>query len=684
MPILPDFRALGEMPTPQPSGGVSSYSPTDTTGLARGLAGAGADLEGAATLIARSNHRQDVMVAEDAINNLHAQILNLEAGDGGFKNVKGRGVVGAEFLDNYQNKFNDAKEQLESGLQTDGQKQLFRLKAPMVGLQFKAQLLSHQAVQTDKFNEATENAKMDLGRLQMFQNPLDKDAVQGGMQQIQWALYQKAQRLGWDQSVTDEVKSKYTQAVYNDMGSVLVERDPATALALINKRLGVGEAASPTGMAAFDNMTSDKLIELRHRANSFVTQQANQNAAERTRQLKDAEIAYNELEKFTLSGRMVSSDYKNEVDAKVKGTPFEAPAQNLVNASSIGAMHGSLPLDKQELQIRNVDAQFAQKGASPDEAKTIEAMRTITNNQRKAYQENPWAAATQFARLPSVPEQQIVDASQVPKLISQRLPMMSGVETYAGQPISPLQPNEVNAFSDKLSALSTEEKANVLGQTGALLDNKHIDVLADQIDKKDRPMALALRMGADQTTAGRAASTYVLRGAQALADKTVKKDESALAGWRADIASKVRGTLGDDKAEQAVIDSAYYARAALEQEGIAPTGFKPMGASADSAISMVIGLPVERGGVKTFLPRGMKEGDFNDKLGSYTPDKLREQAPDGVMYVRGIPIKVESLSNRLSSAGLKMDGKGGYVPSLNNAPVTIDKQGTQLLRLVIQ
>jgi hypothetical protein len=87
----------------------------------------------------------------------------------------------------------------------------------------------------------------------------------------------------------------------------------------------------------------------------------------------------------------------------------------------------------------------------------------------------------------------------------------------------------------------------VLAQTGAMLTAPRAIALADQLDKHDKPLALALKMGLDRTTAGRAASALVLRGAQALADKTVKKDDSALAGWKAEIAALVRGSIGDDR-----------------------------------------------------------------------------------------------------------------------------------------
>lgn len=684
MARMPDYTALGAPPTPSSGGGVASYAAVDMGGEGRAVSAAGADVQEAAGYVAQSNYRQDTMVAEAALNRLQAQRLDLEAGKEGFRNVKGGNAVGQQFLDTYQQKFEDSRALIEDSLQNDTQKKLFQQRVPVAGLAYRSALLSHQATETNTFNDQTENDTIDLARRQMFQNPLDPSATQASEAQINWAIDQKAQRLGWSPEVKEQAKTRYMEKVYEDAAGVLVERDPVGSLQAMNKRLGIGEEAGDTGIAAFDKIPADKLIEHRRRAFTYVKQEAISNQAAMDKRLKDAEKETKDLLEFTLTGQMVSSGYGQQVLFKVAGTPFEEQAKQLITASYAGALHGSLPLPAQDQELRKVDAAFATSGSTPEALKVAGHMRTITENQKQAYKENPWAAGTRFGRLPDVQEMQITDASKVPQLVADRVPLMSGVEGYAGQAVSPLQPNEAKAFADRLNSLPPADRAEVLGQTGALLSAPRAAALADQLDKHDKPLALALKMGLDRTTAGRAASTYVLEGSQALADKTVKKDESALSGWRADIATLVRGTLGDDKAEQDVIDAAYYVRAAMDKDGVAPAGYKPMSASAESAIAMVIGQPVTRGGQKTLLPRGMNESDFDTKLRGYTAAKLSEQSDNGYLYVRGQPVKVDVLANRIPDAALRRDGQGRYVPSINNAPVTLDPAGQMLLRLDVR
>lgn len=683
MPRLPDYTALGERPVPQPAGGVAGYQPADPTTFSRGMGAAARDLQEASEILAATNQRQDQMIAEAAINQLQARRLELEMGEGGFQTQRGAVAVGPRFVESFNQRFSDVSKDIEQSLQNDNQRRLFQQREPVARLAYRSALLKHQAQETDRFNERTENDTIDLARRQIFSASNDPQAIDAGLAQIGWAIDKKAQRLGWDQVVVTETKRKFTEAVMNDVASMMVERDPAMALAAINKRMGVGAEQGPSGITAIDTLDVPKLVQLRHRAASYVAQVDNKARAEAEKRLKEAEAETKDLQQFVLSGQMPSPDYERQVLGKVSGTPFEASARQMITASYTGATHGSLPLPAQEQRLRALDTLLVAGGSSPEDSKLATLARSITETQRKAYQENPWAAATRFGRQMEVPEARIDAPEQVPQLIAQRLPLMTGVEQFAGQAVSPLQPGEAKVFSEKLKAMPPEVRAEVLAQTGAMLSVERGAALADQIDKSDKPMALALKMGLDRTTAGRAASALVLRGAQALADKTVKKDDQALAGWRAEIASLVRGTLGDDRAESDVIDAAYYVRAAQDQEGISPAGFRSSGNGAADAVAMVIGQPIERAGVKTVLPRGMKERDFDERLKA-AGQNLRMQAPDGVVFLRGAPVKVEQIANHLGEYGLKRDGAGRYVPIVRNAPLTLDPQGQRLLRLEVR
>lgn len=692
MPRLPDFTALGE-PRIQPALAVASAQPVENNAASQAMVRAGAEMqdiaqrggaefEQAARHLEATNAKQDQMVAEDAINRLHAARVELESGKGGLKEAKGSAALGQQYLDTYQGKFDAVKDQISGTLVNENQRKLFSLRSSVPALQFRSALLGHQAVQTDHFNDQTETETLELAKVDAFANPLDPAATAAARDRINWALDQRAQRLGMPPEVAARVKAKYEASLNEDIASILVERNPSGALALIDRKLGIGGKSELTGVEPIDKTASDKLVALRHRALSYVTQSENRMRADAEKRMKEAQDTVTKAQEFALTGQMIDPQYAQQIKLMTAGTPFEPMANGLIEASTVGAMHGSLPLPAQEQQIRKIDAGITAQGSNPDQKKVVDQIRAITETQKREYKENPWAAAARFGRQPSVDPVQITDPKQVPQLVVQRLGAIAGVETYAGSAVSPLQPQEAKTFAEQLKALPPDQRAEVLAQTGQVLNAPRIAALAEQIDKHDRPLSLALKMGGDRTTAGRAASALVLRGAQALADKTVKQDDTALAGWRAEIAGYVRGTLGDDRVEQDVIEASYLIRAAQEQDGIAAPGFKGVGKGTKDAIAMVIGQPLERAGVKTFMPRGMNsEGEFDAKLRIYTAEKLREQAPSGQLYVRGQPVKVEQIANRLTSMGMKRDGQGRYIPVVSNALVTTDAQGTQLLRL---
>ena len=684
MPTLPDFTAFGQERGPAPAGSVVGLN--SSMGAQIGAAGndlsvSGQHLERAAAILTTSNLEQDRRVAEAAVNKLQAARLALQADPtDGFGNVHGEGAVGTKFVDDYRKRFDDAASAIEQNLQGPEQKNVFKQRSQVVALQYQASLLAHQAKETDAFNNQTENAQIDLARRQIFQAPQDPGALAAGLAQIDWAIDQKARRLGFGSEVAADTKAKYRQAVFDDAASLMIERDPRSALAMLNKRVGYrGQEPGDSGSEIINGLDTQKLVALRHRAQATVDQMDNKSQAEADARLREAEKTVKDLQSFTMQGLMVDPGYEREVRAAVAGTPFEKAASEFINLSYAGASFGSQTLPAQEARLKQWDAQAAAAGTNPEMAKLVASARQITQTQRAAYAENPWAAATRFGRAPDAGQATIGSPDQAVKVVAQRLALQPVVESYAGGAVSPLQPDEARDFATVVQSLPPNQRAETLGQIGAMLTAPRIQALADQLDKGSKPLALSLKLGAEGTTAGRMVSELVLRGAQALSDKTVKLDDQALAGWRADIAAKVRGTLGDPKAEQDVIDSAFYVRAAQELEGIAAPGFtRGIGSGAEDAIALVAGAPIERAGVKTLLPRGMTADQFNTKTQAAMAPLAGQR-----LFVRGQPVPAESVALRLGGYGMRYN-RGGYTPIVNNAPVTMDSSGSVPLVLRVQ
>lgn len=427
------------------------------------------------------------------------------------------------------------------------------------------------------------------------------------------------------------------------------------------------------------------IAQLSSHARALIAQREARRQSDTDKARREADEALDGMRKFWASGGLPDIGYQNEVLSKTAPFPeVRAAAQALIDQSLAGAGHGSGSLPRQEERIRAAEAHLA-RGSNPEAEKQLAYLRQVTDTQRREYAENPWAAAARFARAPSVPDQPLPSAEAVPQYIAQVLPLMPAIESLAGGPVSPLQPGQAKQFESHLSAMPPAQRAETLGQTGAMLGSvERIDVFANQLDKGNRPLALALRLTSGRTTAGRFVSELVLRGADALKDKTVKRDDTTLTGWRAEIAGVVRGLLGNAQAEQDAIDAAYFVRAAMDVQGIEVPGYD-LKASAENAVKLVIGQPVTRSGVRTLLPRGMSESDFNEKLRAYTPESLKTLAPSGTVFVRGQPRTLEQLSTALPGMGLALDPRTKrYTPVSAGAFVTLDKEGTQPLQLAVR
>lgn len=219
MAQLPDAAALGERPVPQGAGAVASYEPPNwrQIGMAgQFVAGAGRELEQAADIVASTNDRQDMLVAQAAANNLQQKSTQFEfdAKDG-FRNAKEANAVGNGFIDANTQRFSDASTNIRSALLNDNQRRVFDQHAAALGQRYQANLLAHQAQETEKFNDTTANNSVSLALRSMAARPDDELNFQIGLAQINGTITQTGQRKGLPPDAVTETKAKMLDAAYS-------------------------------------------------------------------------------------------------------------------------------------------------------------------------------------------------------------------------------------------------------------------------------------------------------------------------------------------------------------------------------------------------------------------------------------------------------------------------------------
>lgn len=251
MATLPDFSALGERPVPRPAQ-AQSVGVAPRSNLGDELSSAGRQVQSIAEVIDQANARQDEMNARDAANKLkeHAMLLEYDPKDG-LKSVSGEGVTKPEYLTSYQQRFTDKADALAAGLSNDRQRQMFARLSSVEGLQFKSALLTHQASETKRFNDATDNSTASNAVAKIARDPANDLTFAVNLREAEDATKRFAQRNGLGAEQTESALSAIRGSAYVARIQALmhgipgvVEADPDAAQALFKQALPVlGEKA---------------------------------------------------------------------------------------------------------------------------------------------------------------------------------------------------------------------------------------------------------------------------------------------------------------------------------------------------------------------------------------------------------------------------------------------------------
>jgi hypothetical protein len=259
MPVLPDWTAVDRVQA-NPGGGAVSYRPNQGPDVGAGIQ-AGRDLQQAAAIIAESNQRQDTVLAQSKANDLARVRAKLEYDpNGGLRSVQGEGVTKPEFVETYTQKFKDASQTLRDTLTSDSQKAMFDRHVEVQGLQYQSSLLQHQAVETKRFNDQTDNDTVKMAINATSQDPANVLTYATSVKTITDAVSNYARRNGLSKESSDELLATSRsaavvariKALANGIPGV-VEPNPDEALALFKT-----EQPSLTDAARKD-LTSDLL-----------------------------------------------------------------------------------------------------------------------------------------------------------------------------------------------------------------------------------------------------------------------------------------------------------------------------------------------------------------------------------------------------------------------------------------
>lgn len=398
---------------------------------------------------------------------------------------------------------------------------------------------------------------------------------------------------------------------------------------------------------------------------------AQQAAARQQVMLNRAQAAFTAAQARTDAGIPDSEEQVAITTQALAGTPFLETYRALqTQAREVGGF-GSQPIAAQQAALDQVNAQIAQRGASDSLIKRRDSLQRVLDASKRDYGDDALRAGLQRGVIDALPPIDISSVDAATRTIGQRLQAAQAVQTRTGRPVSPLTNDEAEALANTINTLPVQQRATALGTLGRSIGPQAAAGLAAQIDKKDKALALALQFGTSATTEGRTTAEIILRGQQAMKDKTVKPDTIAVDGWKAQIAQEVEGAYSNQKQADDVKEAAFLIMSGLQADG---TG------NVRQAVGLAArGRIVEHNGKRIPLPAGVTQDDFDTKLRSLTPQNFTAQAPGGEVRVGGQPVALDAFVQSLPDAQLINAGYGRYnvlqggrvVTNAQGMPITI-------------
>lgn len=442
----------------------------------------------------------------------------------------------------------------------------------------------------------------------------------------------------------------------------------------INKALEEVQGAGGDDMTAVQRAsTTNRLVG--YRSSIMAQQERAANDAERERIAREnaAAEAYNQAAQIMAKGAYLSQATIDSVSQATAGTSIEKQALALLSSQSSIAGFASKTAAQRAAELEHYRSEGANPavGTSPENQKSIEMLAGIDSAANAAAKDNPWKAAQTYGVIKNSDVMNASDPGELLPILDRRMQQIGAVEAWTGRKVSPLQPVEAAQVGAILKNLPPAQSASLLSTMGSMLhDPDRIEAVAAQVGDgaaESKTLGQAMILAGDQTNDGRLKAEVLLRGAQALKDRTSMEDTSRQTGWRATIASEIRGAYPSSLAENDAIDIAYKMSAALDGD-------------TDAAIKMATGGIIKHGNAdaKIPLPDGMSERAFNKKINALTTIDFQSQAKDGYAYVSGMKMPLNKFVTSLPDASLVYAGNNNYAVKAGNSYVT-NQKGVRLL-----
>jgi hypothetical protein len=458
---------------------------------------------------------------------------------------------------------------------------------------------------------------------------------------------------GEDPATAAKRVQQFTENVRFRQASDLVNVDPGAALkALKNKEY-------------LPELDPDRRAALVANADAAVLRNQQRGALNAERAARDQQKAWSGAMSVFESGKMPTPEYADTLVRTFRGTPYAAALKNMLEQAPQTSAFVAQPVQQQAAAMTSLQNQMNQGGATPEALKKYEQMDKAHKATLADVKNDPYMAASERGVLPDL-QPLSMNLNELPAQLAKRGEAARTVSAWAGQEVSLFRPAEAEKVASVLQAMPPKDRAGALaGLTKAMTPGQRI-AFAQQVAPKDRALELAAGMSSSMTTAGRYTSELLLLGQQAVKDKSIKPDNMAATGTKAQ-AGAYLGDAVTGKARDDVLEAATLIYHGMQAEG--------NDANIERAVRMAVGGPiVQHNGKKLPAPAQFDQGTFGKAVQSSAESATNGQP----VYVGGKEVPTATFLQALPTTDLQPVGAGRYIVRAGSGLVT-DKNGKALV-----
>lgn len=446
---------------------------------------------------------------------------------------------------------------------------------------------------------------------------------------------------------------QFAERVRFQQATALVNTDPAAALKALKDQKYLPE---------LDPGARTNLI---HTADARVTQAANRAEIAARAHERRLETQWKALSTVFEAGKVPDAATTEAARRQFKGTPYAAAFEAMVTRTPETAAFASRPLEVQSQALMAMQAKMNTGGASPDDIEAYKRAEKAYNAAKAEAGRDPYQAAAERGVIVGVAPLSL-DIQSLPAQLAARAADAQKVSQWAGREVSLFRPGEAEKIGDVLAAMPPKDRAGALVGLSKVMTPGQRQAFAEQIEPKDKALALAMAYTDAKTTHGRYVSEMVLRGQQARLDKTstkgMKEPDATVGQWSAEFASSLDGVFPSQQTSNAVREAAM-----LISHGIAAEqGGGLTKQDRERALRLAIGGEiVEHNGARIPLPAGVDEDMLAKRLRSVTPAEIG----GGDVIAGGVKMPAEQFIEALPGAQLMPARPGQYAVIVGGRPV---------------